>query len=361
MDDLGDYALGLGGGGLNGGYDSLGSGLDGYDSLGGGLDNYGSLGGGGLDNYGSLEGIGLDSYGSLDSGLGGYDSISGGLDGLGGSAGLGGLDSLGGLAGGPGLAGLDGIGGLGGLDDSLGNLGLDGLGAGSAYMSNYDLGFDDIGRGLDSLGWSSYDAGGLGLDGLGSGYGDSSYLGDAALLGGAALAGGALGAAAGHYAGDHDHLNLDRGLGGGLGYSSNPYGVSNYDTNLGILGSSAFSYGAYDGFGFGSGLGSPTLRYSDLANYENRLYTDQAISAAERQSLLADRMAWEALDDSARLAKWNTWDDGYRSRLGLSDGYWGSRYGNSVHGSGSGYTGYGGSTMYDPMYAAYGWNQPSYR
>lgn len=317
---------------MSGGYDSLGSGLDGYDSLGGGLDNYGTSGGGGLDNY----------------------------------AGLGGLDSLGGLFGQSGLGGLDGIagglaGGLGGLDDSLGNLGLDGLGAGSAYMSNYDLGFDDIGSGLGSLGWSSYDAGGLGLDGLGSNYGDSSYLGDAALLGGAALAGGALGAAAGHYAGDHDHLNLDRGLGGSLGYSNNPYGVSNYDTSLGILGSSAFSYGAYDGFGYGSGLGSPTLRYSDLANYENRLYTDQAISAAERQSLLADRMAWEALDDSARLAKWNTWDDGYRSRLGLSDGYWGSRYGSSVYGSGSGYNGYGGSTMYDPMYAAYGWNQPSYR
>lgn len=263
---------------------------------------------------------GLDGYGALGSSLGSYGSLPGDLDGIGLNTGLGGYSD-------PSTN-----------FNNLGGLGLDGLGAGSTYMSNYDLGFDNIGSGLESLGWSSYDSG---LDGLG----------DAALLGGAALAGGALGATAGYYANnDYDHSHLGGGL-GGLGSTNSLYGISNYDPGLGILGSSAFSFGAYDGYGAGSGLGSPTLRYSDLANYENRLYADQAISAAERQSLLADRMSWEALDDAARLSKWNSWDDGYRSRLGLSDGYWGSRFGNL-----GGY-----SAMYDPMYAAYGWNQPSYK
>lgn len=307
LGDLGDHALGLGGSGLNGGYD-----LDNYGSLGSGLDNYGSLGNG-LDNYGS----GFDNHGSLDAGLGGYGT---GLDGLGG---LDGYSAMGG-----GLNGLTGAG-----------LGLDGLGAGSVYMNNYDLGFDNVGSGLESLGWSIYDSG-LGLDGLGGG------MGDATLLGGAALAGGALGCA-----GDHNHSQFDRGLSGG--YGAGMFGHSNYDPALGVLGSNAFSHGAYDGYGYGIGVASPTLRYSDLANYENRLYSDQAISAAERESLLANRMSWEALDDSARLAQWNTWDDGYRNRLGVADGYWGSRYANTLGGV--------GSSMYDPMYAAYGWSQPSYR
>lgn len=300
LSDLNDYALGLGDGGL--------------------LNN-------GSDQLGSL-GSGLDDYGALGSSLGSYNTLSGDLDGTGLTSGVGGYPYLG--------AGL-GYSDLGSGLDTLGGLGVDALGGGSAYMSNYDLGFDNIGSGLESLGWSSYDSG---LD----------SLGDAALLGGAALAGGALGAGAGYYGNsNYDPSYVGGGL-GGIGNSANLYGISSYDPGLGILGSSAFSFGAYDGYGAGSGLGSPTLRYSDLANYENRLYADQAISAAERQSLLADRLSWEALDDSARLSKWNSWDDGYRSRLGLSDGYWASRFGNQ-----GGY-----STLYDPMYAAYGWSQPSY-
>lgn len=302
----------------------------------------------GYEGYGD-PGLGLDALASNDLGdyalgLGsGYDSyggVAGGLDGGYAGAFPGGLDDM----------AATGYGNMG-IPGSIDSLGLDGLGAGSAHMANYNLGFDNIGSGLNDLGWSSYDSG-LGYDG-------SSHLGDAALLGGAALAGGTLGAGAAQYGSGYGDSHYGSGL-GGLDYGgSNLFGATNYDPNLGVLGSSAFSYGAYDGYGYGSGLGSPTLRYSDLASYENRLLTDQAISQAERQSLLADRMNWEALDDSARLAKWSSWDDGYRNRLGVGDGYWGQRYGRSL---GSGFGGLGnGSSMYDPMYAAYGWSQPSSR
>lgn len=312
MDTLGSTGLGAGG---------LGA------SLGGGL-------AGGLDGYG------LNHMGDYGLGTRGLDP---GLDS--------GLDTLG-------SGGLNGLGGYGGGLDGAGDLGFDSFGgAGSIYGSNYDLGFglDDIGSGLEGLGWSSYDSGLDALGGYGAGYGND-LLGDAALaVGGAALGGAALGAAASYYGtggGHHDHY--DRGLGGGLGTGLDYYGNSMYDNDLGILGNTGFGYGTYDGYGCGSGIGSPAMRYSDLANFENRLYADPAIGQAERQSIMADRMAWEALDDSARLSQWNNWDDGYRSRLGLSDGYWGSRYGSDLYGNH-----YGSGSWYDPMYAAYGWSTPS--
>ena len=83
------------------------------------------------------------------------------------------------------------------------------------------------------------------------------------------------------------------------------------------------------------------LQYADLANFENRLYTNNAIAQSERDSVMRDRLAFDALDDAARAATWNSYSPGYRSRLGLDTGYYGSQYGRSV--------------SYDPAYSAFGY------
>ena len=84
------------------------------------------------------------------------------------------------------------------------------------------------------------------------------------------------------------------------------------------------------------------LQYADLARFENRLYTNNAIAQSERDSIMRDRLAFDALDDAARASTWNSYSPGYRSRLGLDTGYYGSQYGTGV--------------SYDPAYSAFGYH-----
>ena len=56
---------------------------------------------------------------------------------------------------------------------------------------------------------------------------------------------------------------------------------------------------------------------------------------------MRDRLAFDALDDAARASTWNSYSPGYRSRLGLDTGYYGSQYGRGV--------------SYDPAYSAFGY------
>lgn len=91
---------------------------------------------------------------------------------------------------------------------------------------------------------------------------------------------------------------------------------------------------------------SNKLQYGDLASFESSLYANQAYNDIERDSIFRDRLAFDALDDAARMSAYGSYSPSMRSRLGLDNGYWGSVYGG------------GYSSFYDPAYS--GWNSSSF-
>ncbi|GAA5838421.1 hypothetical protein JCM11251_004932 [Rhodosporidiobolus azoricus] len=107
----------------------------------------------------------------------------------------------------------------------------------------------------------------------------------------------------------------------------------------------AGEYGGYGGYGGGYGDGYEMSLYgawgedswaedqyalADLMWFQRQLDLDTALSESERLHRWEERLAWEALDDSARAMRYREWmsSDPYRlTNLGLSGGWWGRRFG----------------------------------
>lgn len=83
------------------------------------------------------------------------------------------------------------------------------------------------------------------------------------------------------------------------------------------------------------GRGSPTIgymdsnyaRYNDLVTWANALKYDHGLRESERLARWRQRMEWELLDEAQRRARWNRMSYRDRALLGLSGGFWDSRYG----------------------------------
>lgn len=76
-------------------------------------------------------------------------------------------------------------------------------------------------------------------------------------------------------------------------------------------------------------MDSNYARYNDLLTWANALKYDRKLAESERMARWRQRMQWEMLEDAERRARWNQMPYKDRSMIGLSGGFWDSRYGLS--------------------------------
>ncbi|GAA5828892.1 hypothetical protein JCM5353_004013 [Sporobolomyces roseus] len=68
--------------------------------------------------------------------------------------------------------------------------------------------------------------------------------------------------------------------------------------------------------------------FADLIYYQLQLETDRTLDEAERMRRWEERLAWEELEEGERMRYYHSSDPYRLSCLGLSDGFWGRRFGN---------------------------------
>ncbi|GAA5954498.1 hypothetical protein JCM21900_005968 [Sporobolomyces salmonicolor] len=165
--------------------------------------------------------------------------------------------------------------------------GIGAYGEGGGYAEVYEGGYEgEYGRGYggDYLGGYGGEYGGASGEDYGGGYLDSGY--------------------------DDPYLSWDDG------------GVDLYDATSYI----EHEVPIYDAWQ-AERWDEPQYAFADLLSYQRHLELDRELDEDERLKRWEERLRWEELDEEERAVRYRELDPYRRSVLGLSDGFWGRRFG----------------------------------